>query len=153
MYSNFQQRPTDPSVNQFERVVRPSTLGKSFLIGKNDLLNSPLEKSKQTAKSRLYDSANNNLLKASINKYKQNVVENDDQQFPPPPPVPHQDQPHQHNFSSNQQTASTSIIQDYQEPIKSSLKPSQSNVLNDTKASLTSSFTFNIEDEFKRKVI
>ena len=149
MYSNFQQRQTDPTVNQFDRVVRPSTLGKSIIV------NSKLDKSKQSAKSRLYDSANNNLLKASINKYKQSTMDNDAQQFPSPPPIPHLDQPHQHNFStsSNQQKLSPSVIQDYQEPIKSSLKTSQATALNDTKASLTSSFTFNIEDEFKRKVI
>jgi len=137
-------------------VVRPSTLGKSVIgNSKNETYNSQLEKSKQSAKSRLYDSANNNLLKASINKYKQSTTDNDgQQQFPSPPPIPHLDQPHQHNFSShNQQTLSPTIIQDYQEPIKSSLKTSQSNALNDTKASVTSSFTFNIEDEFKRKVI
>ena len=144
LYSNFQQKPIDSSS---ERVVRPSTLSKSLIIAKNEASifgpNKPF-----IQKTRLYDNINNNLLKVSIDKYKQNSFDNE--HFPPPPPIPQLEQPHQHDFT-NYQAMPATILQDYQEPIKSSLK---SNILaSNERPNLTSSLILNIEDEFKRKVI
>jgi hypothetical protein len=164
LYSNFQQKPNEQLITKFDRVMRPSTLSKTLITATtNEGFNIPssLENSKLSAKSRLYENMNNSLLKVSVNNYKQNSFENDNQ-FPTPPSIPLLEQPHQHNFSKIY-TQSPTIIQDYQEPqIKSSLKATQNNsqmiIINSEPATkqqqqnYSSNLIFNIEDEFKRKV-
>lgn len=150
LYSNFQHANNEPfSANkQFERLIRPSTLSKSLIATKSDGFDTSAlsEPASNKPKPKLYDNVNNNLLKVSINKYKQNANLTDNDLFPPPPPqIPHLE------HSMNRLNYQPAILTDYQEPIKSSLK-TQSNLGNSDSKNYSANLILNIEDEFKRKV-
>jgi hypothetical protein len=87
------------------------------------------------------------------------VMDSSGGDFPPPPPVPTNQPPHQHTHSYQQQqtapaTVPVTILSDYQQPLLNSTNKTAAGATSEMlKTSESRTLFYNVEDEFKRKVL
>lgn len=163
--------------HHFEKIKRPATLIKPILAS-SPSSSASYSEDKQHQHHQHYSNVKHvPKIKPSLHP-KPNVLirtqpqpqpqpQSEMNDFPPPPPVPTNQSPHQHQHHHPHQVPCqpVTVLSDYQQPVGCNTRttPMQNCIVNSTSTTVTSndkttmvkniSMFYNVEDEFKRKVI